>query len=138
MSFSIKLDGVQKEIERLKKKSNEVSEDVDAVLQNYALIIAGRARQLAPVDLTGLRSSIGSERAGKLTWQIVADKFYAPYVEFGTGGFVKVFPGVEKYAMTFYKNGQGHMRPHPFIFPAFFENREKLIKDIKEELEKSR
>ena len=138
MAFSIKLDGVQKEIERLKKKSNEISDDVDAVLENYSKIIAGDARTLAPNDVAGLVSSIGNEKIAKMTYQIVADKFYAPYVEFGTGGFVRTYPGVESYAMTFFKTGRGHMRPRPFLFPAFFRHRQQIIEDIKYEIEKPR
>lgn len=53
------------------------------------------------------------------------------YIEFGTGTFVEVADEWKEIAWQFYVNGQGHLHPHPFFWPAYKQGQEKYIEDIK-------
>jgi hypothetical protein len=85
-----------------------------------------------PVDTGLLKNSIQVYQAGKFTFELVAQKEYAPYVEFGTKSSVRVPKGLEKYALQFKRgNSKGiGIRPKPFFFPAVFAYRRQLIQDI--------
>lgn len=54
----------------------------------------------------------------------------AAYYEFGTGAFVEVADEWKGLAWEFYKNGRGTLQPHPFLYPAFREGRERYQKDL--------
>jgi HK97 gp10 family phage protein len=138
--FTIQLDGLERTISKLKKMDNEVADRVDEVLENAVTIIAGNARQLAPVDTGRLRGSIQPGAVAKLTWEVVASARYAPYIEFGTGGLVDIPAGLEKYASQFKGNDKRkvNIRPQPFLYPAFMAYRKQLVIDLKRELEKPR
>lgn len=85
-----------------------------------------------PVDIGKLRQSIFHKVDDKnLTAKVGATEFYAPYVEFGTGQYVEVDSEFKDLAMEFYVNGQGKMRPRPFLIPAFYSERNKFIQNIK-------
>jgi len=60
-------------------------------------------------------------------------KEYGPYVEFGTGTMVDVPEGLESYAMQFKGKGlrKVNLPARPFLFPAFFRNRQRLLNRIK-------
>jgi len=87
------------------------------------------AKSLAPVSKdkkikvgNRLRSSIrtvfSQDALGGEVW---VNANYAPYMEFGTGRFVRVLPGYESYAMQF--KGAGirdvNVRPQPFFFDVW-------------------
>lgn len=57
------------------------------------------------------------------------------YIEFGTGAFVRVDPEWKDMAWTFYKNGKGTLRPHPYLYPAFVLNREKYLAILRKKLD---
>lgn len=57
------------------------------------------------------------------------------YLEFGTGAFVEVAPEWKDLAWSFYKNGQGTLRPHPFLYPAFTRGKAQYEKDLRNLLE---
>jgi phage gpG-like protein len=92
-----------------------------------------------PVNLGKLKQSIKAEyKNNGLQGIISPTEKYAPYVEFGTGQFVKVPKGFEKMAMSFYVNGKGRLKPRPFLIPSWaselpiFRNKlKKIIKDMK-------
>jgi len=89
------------------------------------------AKQFAPVVDSGLKNSIHymSQDRG-LTGVVYAWKEYAPYVEFGTGFLVTVPSELKDYAMQFKGAGirQVNLRPRPYLYPAFFINRQRFIK----------
>ncbi|WP_312306225.1 HK97 gp10 family phage protein [Chryseobacterium sp.] len=57
------------------------------------------------------------------------------YIEFGTGTFVRVADEWKNIAWQFYVNGQGYMHPHPYLYPAFNEGRERYLQDLKDSLQ---
>lgn len=114
MRFNVQVKGLaslQKQIETASEKVKEVCmQEVQAAGQDW---VAGAVRD-APVDQGALKGSISFKQsdthtaAGSLiSVEIVAQKFYAPFVEFGTKGKYKPIPGTEEIAAKFkgYKGG---------------------------------
>lgn len=114
MKFSVQvkgLAGLQKQIETASEKVRQVCEqEVQAAGQEW---VAGAVRD-APVDQGALKGSISFLQSGTntaagslISVQIVAQKFYAPFVEFGTKGKYQSIPGTEEIAAQFkgYKGG---------------------------------
>lgn len=65
------------------------------------------------------------------------------YYEFGTGSnYLQLIAGNKNYdkdiqalAFTFKKTGDGTLPAQPYLFPAFFEERVKLLQKLKEQLD---
>lgn len=113
-------------------------EGVKAALETACLLVEREAKQTAPKVDGALRRSITS-RVEDLTGIVYTPLFYAPYVEYGTGIFSthtmggrKDVPWVyfddkkQEYITTYGQEAQPYMRP------ALDNNREKIIKLIRE------
>lgn len=125
------------------KQNKAIFKDMDKKMQSFledeiartTQDIADDASAIVPVKDGFLKSSIiGTTK--ELHGEVRADKHYAPYVEFGTGGLVDVPAGVEGFAIKFKGQGirQVNQRPQPFLFPAFFRNVELMKKRLTEKL----
>ena len=86
--------------------------------------ISRLAKRSAPKDTGALQQSISWSGKGKQV-VVVADKKYAPYVEFGTGGMVKLDDMLElgipsSYAMQFKGKGirEVNLSAQPFFFSS--------------------
>lgn len=107
-----------------------------------AILIATRqtsanAKAFAPVDKAGIKSSIRPYNKG-MSGEVVVGAEYGPYQEFGTGTKVQVPSELRDYAMQFKGKGirQVNMRAQPYLYPAFFLNRDKFIKDMDRRIDK--
>mgnify|MGYP001597845840 CR=1 FL=1 len=127
------LKDVLSEIDNLEKS---VIENIDGYLTASANTISRNAKRAVPKDTGGLSNAISPEHKQKLDHGVVAQKHYAPYVEFGTGGLVDVPVGLEDYAIQFKGNDirQVNLPARPFLFPAYEEERKLLIEKIKKSL----
>lgn len=87
--------------------AKDLHEIVSSEVQAAGAEFAAGARRDAPVDQGALRGSISYYMDGDMNAVIVAQKFYAPFVEFGTKGKYKAIPGTEHIAAQFkgYKGG---------------------------------
>ena len=114
MKFKVQIKGLgelQKQIVTASEDVRKVCEqEVTAAGQDW---VAGAVRD-APVDQGGLKGAISFKNTNTNTAQssliaveIVAQKFYAPFVEFGTKGKYRPIPGTETIAEQFkgYKGG---------------------------------
>jgi HK97 gp10 family phage protein len=88
--MNLKLTGVQKIINQLAKVESEITAEVDAELQASLNKMERDAKRSAPANFGQLRNSIGNRKESKLRYSLFASAWYAPYVEFGTRGKVKV------------------------------------------------
>jgi hypothetical protein len=127
--ISFKVQGLDKVLASIDNYSNKVQDQIDDTLTATAFDIETEAKTLAPIDDSNLRQNIGfvNERFAKALYSNAA---YSAYIEFGTGANVDV-PNIEgmdlpAYAMTFFVNGKGRIRPHPFFFPAIQAETKKL------------
>lgn len=133
--FTIDVSKTLGSIDSLKKK---LLQGIDDELDDNAEAIAGNARSDVPKNLAGgggLAGSISVVREKFLTRTVVAEKFYAPFIEFGTGpyaaAYVTTLPAdVQAYAMSFYVSGLGHMPAAPFMFPNVLRQMPILIEKI--------
>jgi len=141
--MSIKID--KSDLAQLKKKLDNLRAFDKNTLSNElgraGLDIARIAKRAAPVDKGTLRQSIKSEKKGK-TVEVIAGAKYAPYVEFGTGGFVNFDDMIElgipsSYAAQFKGSKPGYMKPQPFFFSSARIGLKKLLIRLNGEIQKA-
>lgn len=120
-------------------------EDIKIIIAKTAVNIKLEAQSEAQRDTSNLAGSIfiDDKKLDKLEVDIIGKAEYAPYVEFGTGKDVFKgpfsFPGeVQEYAKRFKGRGvrKVNLKSRPFLFPAFFSNRGKMIEEFKKILGK--
>jgi HK97 gp10 family phage protein len=125
------------------KTSMQNIADSDAVMEKsirkWTEYVRGEAVDLCPVDTGELQQSIHAsvEKYPEPTGIVYTNKEYAPYVEFGTGrrGAAtrdRTSPEVNV-AYSTHINGQ---EAQPFLYPALNNNRDRIMRGIKEDLRK--
>lgn len=121
----------QSELRRFKRwvdsLGTKVTNESRTMLYAALRSIEFKAIMFAPVDYGLLRSSIRHKMdMGKLSGLVMANKLYAPYVEFGTGSRVNIPQDVFNYGITqdYLQSirGRGIRKrnhgPDPYLFPA--------------------
>lgn len=112
---------------------------LEAALQSACALVERSAKQKAPKDSGELRRSITSriERDGdNLVGVVFTPLEYAPYVEFGTGLFAE--GGGRTDVPWNYQDDKGEwhttsgQHPQPFLYPALNENREEILRLLRE------
>lgn len=181
---------VETAIQKLQQAQKKFEKGVDDILNAGATDIATKAKQLAPVDMGGLRSAISADNSNPLEKHITVNAFYAAFIEFGTGKYAAQYVGSlpatwSEYAQSFKgQKGGGSfdefllkimdwvkrkglsgtysvktqrrtgsksarnfedaevayfiaiaiikkgVRPHPFLFPAYEQQRLEIVKEI--------
>lgn len=120
-------------LKRIDKMGSETN--ISAAIGKACALVEGEAKKKAPKDTGALRRSISSTVKG--TEGIIFTPLeYAPYVEYGTGLFAE--KGGRKDVPWYYKDEEGKwhrssgQHPHPYMRPALNENREEILRLIKE------
>ena len=117
------------------------SPEVRNALGRACAVVERSAKQKAPKDTGALRRSITSKvevEGNELVGTVYTLLEYAPYVEYGTGLFAE--EGGRKDVPWCYQDDKGDwhttsgQKPQPFMRPALNENREEVIRIIKEAL----
>lgn len=135
--MSIKFDG----LDEVLKSIEDVAEvgDISAALDKACALVERSAIQNAPKGTGELRRSITSKvesRGNRVEGVVFTPLEYAPYVEYGTGLFAE--EGGRKDVPWVYKDDKGNwhttsgMKPQPYMRPALNENREEIIRIIRE------
>lgn len=133
MSGSIRFDGLEDILDRLDKIEN--AEGIYKALGKACALVERSAKRTAPKDNGELRRSITSEVKG-LEGIVFTPLEYAPYVEYGTGLFAE--EGGRKDVPWHYQDDKGEwhstsgQKPQPFMRPALNENRENILRILKE------
>lgn len=120
---------------------------VERALVTGGLMVERDAKLNVRVDTGRLRSSITHRLVienGKPVVYVGTSVEYAPYIEFGTGIYAEKGDG--RKTPWSYQDEKGNWirtrgsRPHPFLYPAFRQNKDRvkklLIREILKELEK--
>lgn len=126
--------GLKELLAGVDKVAGNVVKELDLEMEASAKQIVRSAKRNAPKDLGDLVNAISDKKNKALDYEVVANKFFAPFVEFGTGTEVDVPSGLEDYAMQFYRGPGVNIPAQPFLFPAYEEERKKLVDRIKKEL----
>lgn len=129
------LDGVLKSLESLQD-----AEKLTAAMGRACALVERAAKENAPKGTGELRRSITSEvnsNSGEIQGVVFTPLEYAPYVEFGTGLFAEGGNGRKDVPWSYQDDkGEWHstrgMRPHPYMRPALEENREEVLRLLKE------
>lgn len=105
--FRISLQGINGFKKEFATATKEAREIIAAEVQAAGADFTAGARRDVPIDQGALKGSVSYYMDGDLNAVIVAQKFYAPFIEFGTKGNYKAIPGTDKIAEQFkgYKGG---------------------------------
>jgi HK97 gp10 family phage protein len=137
MAFGINLTGIKEVENALKTMDKHLRQNVGDEINSSALKIMSDAKRLAPIDLGFLRGQISIEPVNDLTYEVEAKAKYSAYIEFGTGGEVRIPAGYEDLAKIF--KGRGirtvNIRPQPFLIPSYETEKPKLIDRLKKLLD---
>ncbi len=115
----------------------------EAAVGTACALVERDAKINAPKDNGALRRSITSKveaTGGDVTGTVYTPLEYAPYVEYGTGLFAE--DGGRKDVPWHYKDDEGNwhttsgQKPQPFMRPALNDNRDKIVRLIKEGISK--
>lgn len=135
--FSIRFEGLEKL--NLLKIAQEKLDEIDTEVEGTLYDIQAKAKNRVPFGAGGsaLAGSITVLKDAPMKGEVVVQKFYAPYVNFGTGLFASQFLATQDqewtdYARQFYVNGKGRIPATPFFTSAVNEERIKLIERVKE------
>ena len=130
------LEGLEKRLEELIDANN-----AEQALQKACALVEREAKQKAPKGTGELRRSITSriERDGDdLRGVVFTPLEYAPYVEYGTGLFAEEQGRAD--VPWSYQDDEGNwhttsgMHPQPYMRPALDENREQILRILREAL----
>lgn len=137
--MSIEFEGINELLDSLEELGN--LENFEAALKKACALVERSAKEKAPKGTGELRRSITSKVEGSGTdiqGVIYTPLFYAPYVEFGTGLFAE--SGGRQDVPWNYQDDEGNwhstsgMKPQPYMRPALNENREEILRILKEGL----
>lgn len=137
MSNDIRFDGLEEVLNSISGIADTA--ELEQALTKACLIVEASAKQKAPKGNGELRRSITSKidtDGGDLIGVVYTPLEYAPYVEFGTGLFAE--EGGRQDVPWHYQDDEGEwhstsgMKPQPYLRPALFENREKILKILRD------
>lgn len=133
----IELEGLENITKKLEKLEDKTA--AKQALGQACALVERSAKKKAPKGNGALRRSITSDVNGD-RGIVFTPLEYAPYVEYGTGLFAEGGNGRTHDLPWSYQDDEGNwhstsgMKPHPFMRPALHENREQIIKILKDGL----
>lgn len=133
--MSIKLDGLEEVVGRIEKIVDEA--EVNKALAKCCALVERSAKMNAPKGIGELRRSITS-KVENLEGIVYTPLEYAPYVEYGTGLYAE--EGGRQDVPWRYKDDEGEwhttsgQHPQPYMRPALDDNREQIIRLLREAL----
>lgn len=139
MAGKVRIEGIEGIVEQLENILDP--NQVKLALGRACALVERTAKEKAPKGTGELKRSITSkieDDNGEMVGLIYTPLEYAPYVEFGTGLFAE--NGGRKDVPWNYKDDEGNwhstsgMMPSPYMRPALDENREEIIRILKEAL----
>lgn len=137
--MSVRINGLDEVTQMIEGAGDP--EKLKQALGRACALVERSAKQKAPKDTGALRRSITSEvraNGGEISGVVFTPLEYAPYVEFGTGLFAE--GGGRQDVPWNYQDDEGNwhstsgQKPQPFLRPALDENREQILRIIKEAL----
>ena len=133
--------GMKQVLASLKKFEKEAEEDIHVITGDIASQITLNAKNSATAksfDNGKLVQGIQFFELGKSNYEVVANSGniapYSAYVEFGTGGMVRIPEEMRKIARQFIGKGikEVNLPARPFLYPAFVKGRKQYVKDLKD------
>lgn len=139
--LSIRIDGLNQTIAALRAKSSDLLKEIDDEMQASANQIVTVSKNIFSANNPEIRASIRSQKNRPFVYEIIAGYGSDPmaaYIEFGTGRYFPQYPGKEaewqELAWQYYVNGDGWMRPAPYLYPSVMSNLVSMKSNIKQVL----
>ena len=138
----IKLSLPASEMRAFRKWTERTTAEERVKLQNLVArsgeLITRSSKIAAPVSKKvgaggRLRSSISpAYSSDRLTYNVVVNVNYAPFMEFGTGKFVRILPGYADIAVQFRGSGirKVNLKSHPFLYDNFERVNKAFLKEL--------
>ena len=129
----IKFEGLEEVLNSIDRLDD--TSTLESALGKACALVERSAKQKAPKDTGALRRSITSKVEG-LEGVVFTPLEYAPYIEYGTGLFAE--DGGRSDVPWNYQDDRGEwhstsgQKPQPYMRPALEENREEILRLIKE------
>ena len=133
------IKGLDKVYKDFAKLSQEVHKKVGIVTKANAMEISADAKKNARKDFGKLSQGISYEKVDDtFNYKIFAREKYSAFVEFGTGGMVKVPNELKEIAIQFKGKGvkEVNLPARPFLYPAFVKGRVRFLDDLNDLLNK--
>ena len=143
MGNYLKVNGVQTVTNAIKVKGKAIEEGVKMNIEKYGRLIQAQAQQNVPKIASTFEGGIlidGTPTQAGLSFIIEARSMgntdVAAWYEFGTGkNYLQMAssytPEMKRIAQSYYRNGKGTIKAHPYLFPAYYRNRKEFLKAIK-------
>lgn len=129
------INGLNEILERIDNIAS--AEKIEAAMGKCCALVERSAKQKAPKDTGALRNSIQSKiqnNGSEIIGVVFTPLEYAPYVEYGTGLFAEKGGRRTPWIYEDEKTGKGiftrGQKPHPYLRPALFENKNKIIQTL--------
>jgi len=127
----MKIKGIEQAIKRLSVDENKIRQ----ALEQGGELILNQAKANVAIqgdDFQGLVQMEAKRDADGWTVSVFTDEKMGAYFEFGTGGFFVLPSEVDSaYTRRWYVNGRGTLHAAPWLFPAWRQNRDRVIELIK-------
>ena len=127
----MKIKGLEQAISRLKIDENKIKQ----ALEQGGELILNQAKANVAIqgdDFQGLVQMEAKRDVDGWTVSVFTDEKMGAYFEFGTGGFFVLPSEVDSaYTRRWYVNGRGTLHAAPWLFPAWRQNRDRVIELIK-------
>lgn len=140
MKIKVAID--KNRINSLIKKIQDFGDQSVDIVEKETELAANEMRAKAISNKIAYGQNV-SDAIGEITVEKQTETYYtvgvqrvpiAAYLEFGTGAFVEIQPEWKSLAMQFYVNGKGTIKPHPYLYPAYHEESEKYITNLRKAL----
>lgn len=127
----MKIKGIEQAISRLNFDENKIKQ----ALEQGGELILNQAKANVSIqgdDFQGLVQMEAKRDDIGWTVSVFTDEKMGAYFEFGTGGFFVLPSEVDSaYTRRWYVNGRGTLHAAPWLFPAWRQNRDRVIELIK-------
>lgn len=139
MAREFNIEDINELIKELDRKGLDIKKAIKNGVTRTTYNCQAMAKRNAPVDTGNLRTSIHAkvkENGNNVTGTVEPTVEYAPYVEFGTGQR-GMSSSIEKPEGIHYSADWKGQDANPYMYPAYVHQREKLLPNIKKQLDKA-
>jgi hypothetical protein len=139
----MKVQGLTTVTNAIKRKGKAIEDGVKMNVEKYGRKIQAQAQSNAPKVASTFEGTIsidGQPSKAGLSYIIQArntgNDDVAAWYEFGTGkNYLQMAssytPEMRRIAQSYYRNGKGTIKAHPYLFPAYYKYRKEFIQSIK-------
>jgi len=113
VAYNVNIIGLDRTLIKYKQLPQKLQANVRGAVENGAKVFVRNAKRDAPVDVGFLKNQITYTKligdADHMTFEVISGAKYSPYLEFGTKGKFRPYPGTEQFASQFKGKGDGNM-----------------------------